>query len=155
MLYENYGKNMLRDEYMALVWIIVTTTLDVICIFTPFVSSALWFKFICSIMYSAFMVYYACSAAGRTYYFHVIAVICLLLAAVYLADLNHPAIIPENLLIPATAFFLLPYIGAMEVIGSFMNPYLMVLLFQLLLPAVHCLFAGTAGEKWGLYRVKG
>ncbi len=140
-------EKMLHDEYLALAWIAVTVVLDVICIFAPFVSSALWFKFICSIMYSAFMVYYACSATNRTYYFHVIVVICLLLTAVYLADLNHPAIIPENLLIPATAIFLFPYNGAMEVFGAFMNPYLMVLLFQLLLLAVHCLFRKHSTER--------
>ncbi|MBE6123104.1 MAG: hypothetical protein E7190_10420 [Erysipelotrichaceae bacterium] len=141
-------------KYMALVWNIVTRVLDVICIFAPFVSSVLWLKFICSMMYSAFMVYYACSAAGRTYYFHVIVVICLLLAAVYLADLNHPAIIPENLLIPATAFFLFPYTGAMEVFGAFMNPYLMVLLFQLLLLAVHCLFRRHSRREMGIIQGK-
>ncbi len=121
--------------------------LDVIGILTDFVSSASWLKFFCSILYSAFMVYYARSATNRTYYFHVIVVICILLAAVYLADLNHPAIIPENLLIPATAFFLFPYNGAVEVFGAFMNPYLMVLLFQLLLLAVHCLFRKHSTER--------
>lgn len=133
-------EKMLHDEYLALAWIAVTVVLDVIGILTHFVSSASWLKFICSIMYSAFMVYYACSATNRTYYFHVIVVICLLLTAVYLADLNHPAMIPENLLIPAIVFFMFPYCGVMDVFGDSIDAYVMILLFQLVLLAVHCLF---------------
>lgn len=133
-------EKMLHDEYLALAWIVVTIVLDVIGILTLFVSSVSWFMFLCSILYSAFMVYYACSATGRTYYFHVIVVICILLAAVYLAVINHPAIIPENLLIPATVFFLFPYCGVMDVFGDSIDAYVMILLFQLVLLAVHCLF---------------
>ena len=75
----------LHDEYLALAWIMLTAALGVINAFwfEQAFSFSPWIKLSCSLLYSAFMVYYACSASGRTFYFY-ITIAAGLLAAVLL-----------------------------------------------------------------------
>ena len=77
----------LHDEYLALAWIMLTAALGVINVFWfgQTFSFSSWIKLSCSLMYSAFMVYYACSASGRTFYFY-ITIAAGLLAAVLLSQ---------------------------------------------------------------------
>ena len=78
-------EKMLHDEYLALAWIMLTAALGVINVFwfEQLFSLSPWIKLGCSLMHSAFMVYYACSASGRTFYFY-ITIAAGLLAAVVL-----------------------------------------------------------------------
>lgn len=128
----------LHDEYLALAWIMLTAALDVINVFWfgQAFSFSSWIKLSCSLMYSAFMVYYACSASGRTFYFYITIAAGLLAAA----DCLLSSVLPDGLLIPAGMIILLPYSGVLDIFSVPMNGFAAVLLFQAVLLAVHWLF---------------
>lgn len=133
--------HILHDEYLALFWIMIVAIIDVFHLITfeykMYVTAISLIKLILSFLYIWFMVYYAYSSSNKTLYFHIIVLISLLLSAVCLFS-NYFKFNIDHILIPV-CLFLFPYFGIEMVLGSL--TLLCVLLFQLILFAIHYCFS--------------